>query len=372
MAGNHLLLHLTYLWQMSDHMQRRRKILVLYRELAAYFLACLNDYCERFGVHADVIAYPVNPDAPFRFSFSERLRLFDRFALKEEEIGNMAGSGEYDLVFCGGWADKGYMKAVRKRKNAVALLAFDNQWQGSLKQRLATVYAKVFLTPYFDFAFVPGVEQKSFAHRMGFKEVALGVYSCDYEVFNSIFENRKTRVSQGKNRLLYVGRYAPEKYFQELCDVFVELFEEGFSNWELHAAGTGPLFDQRLQHSAIHHHGFLQPGALRELMCSGEAFVLPSIFEPWGVVVHEFAAAGYPMVLSDRVGARTAFLEDGGNGYLFTSGSRPALKASLRKLFSCNKTQLTNMGAQSHLLASRITPQIWSQTLEQELHKKRK
>jgi glycosyltransferase involved in cell wall biosynthesis len=347
-----------------------RKVLILYRELAGYFVACLNDYCERYQTEADVIAYPINPDAPFKFEFSSKVRVRDRFSMQDQDIINMAASGQYDLVFCGGWADPVYLKAVKARKEAMALLAFDNQWQGNMKQRAASIYARFFLSPNFDFAFVPGIEQREFAERMGFKQISLGVYSCDYEVFNGIYHKREQVYSGAERRLVYVGRYAGEKYFQELCEVFCELYEEGFSQWELHAAGTGPLWDQRKQHQAIRHYGFLQPSELREFMHQGHAFVLPSIFEPWGVVVHEFAAAGYPMVISNRVGARTAFLEEGKNGFLFTSGSRMALKDALRKLLSCSENQLRNMSAHSHLLASSITPELWSKTIAERIKTK--
>ena len=47
----------------------------------------------------------------------------------------------------------------------------------------------------------------------------------------------------------------------------------------------------------------MQPEDLLAFMSTGKAFVLPSTFEPWGVAVHEFAAAGYPLILSDAVGA---------------------------------------------------------------------
>ncbi|MEY4110693.1 MAG: hypothetical protein RLZZ46_1048 [Bacteroidota bacterium] len=348
-----------------------KKFLVLYRELASYFVACLNDYCERYQVKAEVIAYPVNPDAPFKFSFSPYVVLHDRLKLSNEDIIEKARSGEFEAIFCGGWADKVYLEAVKKRQSAVALLGFDNQWQGGLKQHMACIYARIFLTPYFDFAFVPGPEQQEFARRMGFKSVSQGAYSCDYPIFDKIYNSRHAVFDGEKRRLIYTGRYASEKYFLELCEIFTELRNEGFSHWELHAAGTGPLWDQRINHPAVFHHGFLQPEALKRLMLDGHAFVLPSVFEPWGVVVHEFAAAGYPLILSDKVGARTAFLVDGKNGYLFNSGNRTELKNALRKMMGSSNEALLQMSRVSHLLASSITPESWSKTIHDQIKNKR-
>jgi glycosyltransferase involved in cell wall biosynthesis len=167
-----------------------------------------------------------------------------------------------------------------------------------------------------------------------------------------------------KNRLIYAGRYSPEKFVQPLFDVFHKLAENSFPNWELHCIGTGPLWHERLQSPYIIHHGFMQPDALLEFMQTGNAFVLPSTFEPWGVVAHEFAAAGYPLVLSDAVGASEAFLQHGKNGYLFQANNAEALKEALAKTMSLNAHQLQEMGAASRLLAQSITPKTWAESVE--------
>jgi glycosyltransferase involved in cell wall biosynthesis len=91
--------------------------------------------------------------------------------------------------------------------------------------------------------------------------------------------------------------------------------------------------------------------------------VLPSTFEPWGVVVHEFAAAGYPLVLSDAVGASEAFLQHGKNGYGFQANNMEALREALANILSLSAHQLQDMGSTSRLLAQRITPQTWADSV---------
>ena len=43
-------------------------------------------------------------------------------------------------------------------------------------------------------------------------------------------------------------------------------------------------------------------------------FILPSKYEPWGVVVHEAACSGLPLILSDSVGSRNELLINNHNG----------------------------------------------------------
>ena len=333
-----------------------KRILVLYKELAGYFIACLDELCLKHGVQADVIAYPVNADAPFEFKHSERIKISSRASVSDQELSRMVATADYDLIFTGGWFDKGYLAALRLRK-CPALLGFDNAWTGSLKQRLSTFYGRMFLKPLFEYAFVPGSRQAVFASKLGFQEKSIirGAYSCDVSKFSSVIQQ-----PQRHNRLIYAGRYSPEKYVQPLFELFHKLAEKEFPNWELHCIGTGPLWNERLQSPHIVHHGFMQPDELLAFMSTGNAFVLPSTFEPWGVAVHEFAAAGYPLILSDAVGAAEAFLETTKNGYLFQAGNRAALEDALRKMMSQSQAQLLEMGRHSRALACSITPESWA------------
>ena len=338
-----------------------KRILILYRELAGYFVECVNYLSRQHNVAIDIIAYPVNPDAPFNFIFAPEVSVFRRndFDLK----GLLAKSSEhnYDMIFCGGWGDKDYLKVVSKSGCKVKLLGFDNQWSGSIKQRLAAVYGRKRITPLFDVAFVPGPGQVSFAKHIGFKpsQIVTGAYSCDVNKFGALAKSS----SESMKKLYFVGRYAPEKFIVELLETMASILDENNYNWELQCAGIGPLWEARMEHSGIVHKGFMQPDELFKWMENGDAFILPSTFEPWGVAVHEFAAAGYPLLLSDCVGARHAFLEDGKNGFLFKCGDKADLKKKLILLFSLETSQLKEMGEQSRQFSFKITQQTWAASL---------
>lgn len=336
-----------------------KRILVLYKELSGYFLACLDALCEEHDLQADVIAYPVNADAPFQFHPTSRIKHYSRTTTSNEELVRMITSNGYNLIFTGGWFDKGYLEALKKRK-CPALLGFDNAWTGSFKQRLSTIYGQIFIRPLFEYAFVPGSKQALFASKLGFssEHIVRGAYSCDVQKFSSV-----SLQPQSKNRLIYAGRYSQEKFVLPLFQLFHELAEHEFPNWELHCIGTGPLWNERLESPHIMHHGFMQPNELLAFMNTGNAFVLPSTFEPWGVVAHEFASAGYPLILSDAVGAAESFLEDQKNGFLFRSGDLHSLKTALHDLMSKNREELAVMGNRSRALAQKITPHSWAESL---------
>ncbi len=341
-----------------------KRILVLYRELAGYFVECLNHLCEMYDVEAVVVAYPVNEDAPFQFHESSRIRLINRFDLSADDLNTLVRDKRFNLIFCGGWGDKGYLEALKNR-TAPALLGFDNQWNGSMKHVVSALYGRMKIKPLFEYAFVPGSKQKMFARHLGFseKKIVTGAYSCDVQKFASVYESRKQRAVSGNKKLIYTGRYAEEKFIRPLCELMKELRENDFAHWELHCVGKGPLWDSRLEYAGIHHYGFMQPDALYAFMKDGDAFILPSTFEPWGVVVHEFAAAGYPMILSSAVGSAETFLKDSENGYLFEAGNVEDLRQKLILLFSLSDSSLQKMGEKSSELSTQITPDTWAKSL---------
>ncbi len=91
-------------------------------------------------------------------------------------------------------------------------------------------------------------------------------------------------------------------------------------------------------------------------------FVLPSTYEPWGVAVHEHATAGFPLVLSDAVGAAERFLVGGENGLRFKAGSVEDLRTAMRAIVERSDDELQAMGARSAALGRTWNPKEWATT----------
>lgn len=160
-----------------------------------------------------------------------------------------------------------------------------------------------------------------------------------------------------------MGRFVPVKGLQELLPAYEQLRKEG-CDWELELVGTGEMKAELTGMPGIRLRDFVQPEELPNLAREAGAFVLPSRFEPWGVVLHEFAAAGLPMVASDACGAATAFLQDGKNGFLHTAQDTASLTDALRKIWKSTDPQLLEMGRQSVELSRAISPHTWAATLQ--------
>ena len=114
------------------------------------------------------------------------------------------------------------------------------------------------------------------------------------------------------------------------------------------------------RHPRIKHLGFVQVKDMPAVMEQCGVFVLPSSYEPWGVVVHEHACAGFPMVLSSAVGAGDRFLTETGNGFRFISGDAGTLSSMLRMTMLSTDAELLGMGRRSAELGAQWNPKEWA------------
>jgi len=76
--------------------------------------------------------------------------------------------------------------------------------------------------------------------------------------------------------------------------------------------------------------GFKNQSELPALYDLCDVFVIPSTYEPFGLVVNEVMNAGRPVIASDRVGCWPDLVRPGVNGAVFPAGDARALAEVLR------------------------------------------
>jgi glycosyltransferase involved in cell wall biosynthesis len=215
---------------------------------------------------------------------------------------------------------------------------------------------------------VPGNPQQLFAKKLGFKDdqILCGFYSADVDHFKGLYGNAiSAKTKEFPHRFLYMGRYVDFKGVKELWDAFIEANSSlpESKKWELWCVGTGDLWEERRLDDHIKHFGFMQPKELEAIIKNTGVFVLPSHKEPWGVVVHEMAVAGFPLLCSDKVGATSTFLEEGKNGFYFKNNSKEALREALTKVMTLADNDLLKMGNESHAIGLKLNPKEWAETV---------
>lgn len=219
------------------------RILFLYLEIAQYFITCLHALVESHDAEVHLVKWQKNAEAPFEFQVDNRIKLYERSDYTNEELLNLAENINPDLIFSAGWMDKGYVKICKSYKNRIPVVfGMDNKWNGSLKQRIATLISPFTIQKYFSHAWVAGNQQKIYAEKLGFKGTKLleGYYSADVDYFSK-FYSEKSKQDNFPKKFLYVGRYIPQKGISDLCEAFIALQNQSPNDWELWGLGTGKL-----------------------------------------------------------------------------------------------------------------------------------
>ena len=232
---------------------------------------------------------------------------------------------------------------------------------------LVSVVAKFSLHKVFSCCWVPGKLQVVYAKKLGFQpeNIFTGFYCCDLDRFNTMFEsNLQKKKAAFPKRIMCVARYIPSKNYSTLWNAFIRWQKEGNDGWELWCAGTGADFPRRIEYPGIRHLGFVSPRDWDSIVGETGVFILPSLFEPWGVVVQEFAAAGFPLILSEKVGSSAQFL-NGNNGFSFDPESEDELIKCLDKISSLPADGLFEMGQISNFMANQLSLENWAGRIQQ-------
>ncbi|MEZ4825547.1 MAG: glycosyltransferase [Bacteroidia bacterium] len=342
------------------------KVLFLYTEIATYFIAGVKALVRDYGAEVLIIRWPVNAQAPFQFSYGEGITVKDRSDFDDRQLMDTCRAFNPDIVALSGWADKGYVRTAKalRKSGKTTICMMDNQWFGTPRQRVATMVSPMFIRPVFEYFWVPGLFQYEYARRLGYprENILTGMYCSEQQRFFAAFEQqREAKKQQYPHTFLYVGRLSPEKGTLNLYHAFRKV--ENKKDWKLIFIGTGPEGEKMEPTETIEMRGFVQPSELPALAAEGGCLVFPSLRDAWGVSIHEFAAAGLPLVVTDAAGAITAFVRHGYNGYLFARGNELSLHKALQKIINHTDAELCEMGARSALLSHQITPESWAATL---------
>jgi glycosyltransferase involved in cell wall biosynthesis len=277
-----------------------------------------------------------------------------------------------DAVFMTSWnytpAYRAVMKAVDRR--VVRVLIMDNVWRAAPKQWLGRAVHRFYVDPLVDAAMVPSDRTEFYARRLGFgpADVIRGSLSGDVELFGT--GPRTGAELAGRRAFLYVGRLVVHKGADVLAEAYRAYRARAADPWDLHVAGIGPLADRLAAIPGVTMHGFRQPPQVAELMRAASALVLTSHIEPYGVVVHEAAAAGLPILCAEFAGAAPGLVQDGSNGWVVPSGDVPAWAAAMERMSTAGPERLQAMSDVSRALAQRISPAGWALNVHEEIERR--
>ncbi len=335
-----------------------KSILVLYSEFNAYNHAAFSAFSKISGFKVNIIHWDKTRMTAYQPISTDDINFIKRSTLTTEDIVNLLKTLTPAAVIVSGWMDKSYIRAcyVAKKRGIKVIIGFDTHWRGGLKQWFFKIGFNLFRAHFFSYAFVPGNRQYYFARRLGFKhhEILTGLYTANTNLF-------KSRSGNGKS-IIYIGRLEAAKGVKDLVEAFTYVLKENpnFNEWKLILIGEGELRSEFSNNPSIELTGFLNQSQISDIVDKAGFFCLPSWRDQWGLVIHEMAASGLPMLISDACGATEEFLIDGYNGLIFKTKDVDNLALKLKQLMGAPEELLFEYGTNSVVLSSKNSPLIWS------------
>lgn len=340
---------------MGDHAFRNDRVLCLWSSLPPYMVAAFSALVHD-GAAVTVVVREQDDLAPFNYG-NLPFKVIQLWNARVVDVCAVIEAEAPTVLLCGGWNLPEFRRSLRLVEGVPRILAFDNQWRGSLRQRIGVLSSPWFLHRSFDAAFVPGDRQRVFAEKLGFPSELIreGLYAAP--------PNPRTFPSASERQgVLFVGRLVREKAIDALLSGYSLYCSKSSSPMPLTVAGKGPAESLIRKMPKVRYVGFLDRTEVQGVLAEHRWLVLPSRFEPWGVVVHEAALAGLPAIVSTACGSAPHLVRHGYNG-LHVSPDPASVAKSLWRADLLPETQWNVWSLRSQQLAHQFTPQLWVQQL---------
>lgn len=254
----------------------------------------------------------------------------------------------YDAVWIHGYARTGTLLALAAAKKSGARVLLRGESHLGLRKNhfLRRALLRRFFSMTDGFLAIGSLNAAFYSHH-GVRED--DIYLVPYAVDNEFFARAAMEAAQARESLrvelgmepnspviLFASRMTAAKGPDVLLDSFLGLdvtpapylifIGDGDQRAALESAAEG--------HERIRFLGFRNQTELPRYYDLCDVLVLPSRWEPWGLVINEAMNAGKPIVTTHSVGAAPDLVHEGINGSVLEAGDSSALRAALRKLCS--------------------------------------
>ena len=285
-----------------------------------------------------------------------------------------------NVVVTAGYRDPAVQVAVRwARKHRAKTILMLATWRGDKRRWWLKEKVKAWLVQrWFDAAFVGGWRHYLYALSLGFppERIWRGVDVVDNKYFAINAAKARVQAEALRQRLglperyfICVARHSPEKNLKRLLQAY-KLYRKMGGRWGLVLVGDGPQRQelerdrQRLALDSVIFAGWVQYDQLPVYYGLAEALILPSISEPWGLVVNEAMASGLPVLVSRKCGCFPELCWRGVNGLDFDPWNVNEIVEVMISM-SSNVDRCKAMGKASKEIIANFTPDHWATVLLQ-------
>ena len=344
------------------------KVLFLTSKLSGYMTSCVKALGNEPETQITIIHWPQSELAPFEISLGEHIRSLPKNKFSSfKKFKNFSLEYAPNIVIMSGWMDKDYLKIgkILKQKGTMVIAGSDTQIKYSFRQFIGKIYFRFVLNKSISKFWVSGELQRQLILRLGAKpeNIFEGYYACDWDLFND------KKPKSNNTQFLFIGRLIERKGIKDLLEAYTIYSKSVHKPWSLKIIGNGPEEKIITKDSKIIHERFIQPNLLIDHMKKASCFILPSHYEPWGVVCQEASALSLPLILSKACGAGVHLLKDNVNGFSYATKNINQLAKCMIAMHNLPLKEREEMGIMSHQLSKQYTPKAWVKNLKSQIQK---
>ena len=236
------------------------------------------------------------------------------------------------------------------KENKKKFIMFDDAKPSWVKRNFVVQAVKNLITRQADALWLPSDEYDAEYAPLYSKKKIKYLYGYDC-IDNELFKFADDKQVDNK-KLITVSRLVQKKNVKSLLDAW-KFVEENDDTWSLDIIGDGPLSGElqeqkkELGLKRVNFLGVVPNEKIPGFLFNADAFVSPSLYESWGLVVNEAMAAGLPVLLSDKINAAFTLLKEGENGYMFNPNDANALKQKLTEFIQLPDSAKKSMSKKS-------------------------
>lgn len=334
------------------------KILYLYAELMGYQIPVLEEYVHNYNAEVDVVHWDHKKLTPYILPTIPGINYYKRSEYNIEKLKQLIFKSTPNIVYVSGWMDKDYLTICKiLKRNGVPIVAgSDTQWKGTLKQILGILYFRLKIKKTFTYIWVAGPYQYEYARILGFKknDIVFNCLTADLKLFNK--EVKKNKQTKNNRKFLFLGRLEEIKGIDILLEAWANIDTK--KGWSLTFIGSGNYKSMLENRSDVKVIDFKQPQELVIEVQKYDCLILPSIKEPWALVIQEMMAAGLPVIASNICGAAPVFIIPDYNGKIFKNQCVESLTNAITQIINMSDDKLYILSENAKKRSQIITPEI--------------
>jgi glycosyltransferase involved in cell wall biosynthesis len=339
-----------------------RRLVILTEIIAPYRIPVFNALAHHAGIDLHVIFlaesdpglrdWQVYTDE-IRFSYqvlpSWRRRFGGYNLLLNRRLKAALRQAAPEVIVCGGYNYLASWQALRwSDTNRVPFILWVESTDRDFRSRnpLTEFLKRKFMNRCQAFV-VPGRSSFQYVKNHGAREQ--DIFTAPNAVDTELFSGKAAAARKDDARLrsalglpprffLFVGRLVKEKGVFDLLAAYGKLSSELRSEVGLVLVGEGSAQAELVRRACevnpgkVQFAGFVHRDQLAGYYALADAFVFPSLSDPWGLVVNEAMACGLPVIASDAAGCTVDLVQDNWNGRIVRHGDVEQLASAMEEI----------------------------------------